>query len=561
MKISELLLDLGITDKWQALEIGVIAIVILYQFFHTNLLYRKIMSLKNTFRNQLYLRKGFIERNKIGKVEAGESDDIYFEDNIDLDEESFSKVSDDNVIPLALLETNGKNQLIKNIKNGINNYLINNYGASVNFSIIKDIIDREINVKDNEINQSISLPLYLGLSATMIGIIFGLFSMPSLENEEGFTSAINALIGGVKIAMIGSLTGLICTTFLSSFAYKKAIRKLEKEKNDQLTYLQAKLLPELLRTEETGVSGLKASLDRFSRIATQISDGVIKSVDKTEKNLELQNNIIDKVNELDVQKVSNYNLELFKRIENNMEALKDFSSYINQLKQISSQLSDFSNRTSNIDKIINNIDSNLEQSKQISQFLSSHLDEIKNSGDYALQAVGIAEKHFEQSIEDLKLRTDKTIKYLYKTSGEHEVKLEKIYSDINENLNKISSEYVQQLKDVFDDSTLNFKRLEKLDHLDQINNTVSKMEDNNLFLDKLSSIENKLESQDSNQSVIKKLVAIEDEIKKSNKAMNNIRKKTDEPKKTYPGTVKSSESIKKNESISLIKAFKEVFKK
>ena len=155
-----------------------------------------------------------------------------------------------------MTETSGTG-IIRRIKEDINLYLLNNYGAAVNFSIIKDIIDREVDVMDEEISNSLPTPLYLGLAATMVGIIFGLFAMPELDGQH-FSEGIDALVNGVKLAMLGSLSGLACTTILSSFVYKNARRQISRDKNEQISYLQATLLPELVRAEDTGVSGLKA---------------------------------------------------------------------------------------------------------------------------------------------------------------------------------------------------------------------------------------------------------------------------------------------------------------
>ncbi|MBZ9787599.1 hypothetical protein LB456_09040 [Psychroflexus sp. CAK57W] len=563
-----ILTDININElifSWYGLEIIIIVLVILYQLYHTINLYFKINKLKNIFCKELFIKNGFLEKEKIGKVGVTDFKEIYFEDDIDLDENSMKEISNDNVIKLSLVESKGQNNIIKDIKYGINTYLINNYGAVVNFSIIKDIIDREIEVKDEEVLQSISLPLYLGLSATMIGIIFGLFSMPSLD-DEGFTLAINALIGGVKIAMIGSLFGLVCTTFLSSFVYKSAKRKLQKQKNDQITYLQAKLLPELLKAEDTGVSGLKASLDRFARLATNISESVMNSATKTEKNLQLQNELMVKVNNMDALKVSKFNLELFNKIDKNMDAFKDFSTYLSSLNKMTNQLEKFADRTSDIDNVVSNIDLNLEQSKEFSKFLTSHFEKIENSGESALKAVGIAETHFEKAILALNKRTEEMLENLYQSSGNHEVKLEKIYSDINDNLNQIASEYVNQLRNTFDNSKLNFEKLENLEYLDQINSSIIKIEENKFLMDKLSSIESKLESQGINQSVLRKLDTIEIEAKKSSKIIEDASNKiTNRSPGNKPTTVPKENELKKTnqkqEKVSLKKVLNKVFKK
>ena len=138
----------------------------------------------------------------------------------------------------VLLESSSKNTIHLRIKDGINNYLINNFGSAVNYSIIKDIIEREIDTKDHQISQLIPIPLYLGLAATIIGIIFGLIAMPGMGGETVNLSAVDILINGVKIAMFASLSGLFWTILLSSYVYSKASNKVLEDKNEQLTYLQ-----------------------------------------------------------------------------------------------------------------------------------------------------------------------------------------------------------------------------------------------------------------------------------------------------------------------------------
>lgn len=468
---------------WHKIETTIILAVIIYQLIHTINLYLNISKLKRIFSFKLFLRKGYIEKVKIGSVDF-ESTDIQYE-------ESFTDIAGDGMVEYSLVDTKGRNEVIVSIKKSINAYLINNYGAAVNFSIIKDIVDREIDVKDEEITQSVTLPLYLGLASTMIGIIFGLFSMPEL-NGDGFSFGVNALIGGVKIAMIGSLSGLVCTTFLSSFSYKNAKRIVQKEKNEQLTYLQAKLLPELIKAEDSDINGLKASLDRFARVATNISDNVLIAANQTGENLELQNDVIEKVDNLKVLKVSQWNLELFAKLENNMEALNKFAAYISNMERITSQLQEFANHTSDVNKVIKSIDETLGESRQLTRFLSAHFDKIENSGNAALKSVGIVESHFEEAINALNKRTEDMITNLYKSAGNHETRLENIYKEIEGNLNNITSQYVNAFKDAYSDSIPKFNQLDNLELMNEINNSIKSLQQNQVLLNKLSSIEDSL---------------------------------------------------------------------
>lgn len=498
-------------NTWHEVEIAIIAAVIVYQIVHSVFVYLNINRLKNIFSKRLYLTEGTILKEKIGKVDFNSSYVLLDDDSYTLDD-VFPNVDADNLIGISLISTKGKNDTITRIKTAINTYLINNYGAAVNFSIIKDIVDREINVKDDEITQSVTLPLYLGLAATMIGIIFGLFSMPTLEGEA-FSQGVNALIGGVKIAMIGSLTGLVCTTYLSSFSYKKAKRIVQKDKNEQLTYLQATLLPELIKAEDTGVSGLKASLDRFARVASDISDNVLIAANQTGENLELQNDVLDKVNNMEVTKVSKWNLELFEKLDSSKETLSKFSEYLGSMEKISANLHDFSTRTKNIDQVIDNINSTLNDSQELVKFLSVHFDKIESAGNQAQKAVGLAESQFSEAIESLRERTEEMINNLFNYTGDQESKLEQIYSDINDSLVKITTNYVSSFERAYADSLPKFEQLDHLSILPELKEESNKNEE--LLLNKLegmrSSLDN-LKTKTDNKDIIDTLNSINQKL-------------------------------------------------
>lgn len=542
-------------DFWFYIEILVIIVIVIMQFKTFDNVRRSVIELRQIFDYKFKIKYGFIEKNKLGQIE-GDSKEIQYDDGAE--EESLSEIVGDDLVKLALVETEGENEIITKIKVTINTYLINNYGAAVNFSIIKDIIDREVEVKDEEITQTITIPLYLGLAATMVGIILGLFSMPDL-NGDGFSDGVNALINGVKVAMIASLSGLFLTTLLSSKFYKNAKSKVLNEKNERLSYLQAKLLPELVKAEDTGVSGLKASLDRFARVATTISDNVLIAANKTGENLVLQQEVMDKVENMKVLKVSKWNLELFEKLDVNMEAFNKFSTYLSNMEKISSNLLEFADRTSSIDQLIKGIDTTLSDSKQLTQFLSAHFDKIEDAGNAALKSVGIAESHFEDAIESLKTRTDAMINQLYKSAGNHETKLEDIYKVITENLNNITSEYISSFSEAYSNSIPKFEQLDNLGLLPEIKeefllkatdfhnessvNTQALIELAKELSSSLNSVQNNL----NNKSIVSKLESIDEKLnRKTNKSpSSNSSPKKKETGELYDKTLGIGKVIKK----------------
>lgn len=570
---------------WFYFEVVLIICVIIYQFFHSRKVSLSIEELKGIFNNRIVIKNGFIEKTNLRKKDKSLEDIVFIEEG---DENADDLFSDQKIVKISIAETTGKG-IIKRICDDINNYLLNNYGATVNFSMIKDIVDREVDIKDEEISHSIPTPLYLGLAATMIGIIFGLFSMPEL-NGDHFSKGIDALINGVKLAMFGSLSGLACTTILSSFFYKNAKKQVLSEKNKQISYLQAMLLPELLKAEESGISGLKASIDRFARDTTGMATILYNTTLKTESNLKIQNEIIvtqkeiiQKIESIGVTRVSKANLELLEKLEKNIQSFNQFANYLELMGRISVQLQDFASRTANIDSITRHIESSLSENKRLIEFLSSHFNKIENAGNAALNAVDVADSHFRDSIERLKLNTESTLENLYKSitessskfaeaidnlnteiqtrtekinqnAADHESKLSEIYNEIGFKLKTITDEHIGQLNSSFKEAVPRFDELKHLTELPVIREQFTNNHNSRKFIDVVEGLNEsvlKVKENIDQHSLLSKLSSIEDALK---------RKKPDQPKQTSEPKEPSKPRMEEK-PVSIFEAITKLFKK
>ena len=442
--------------------------IIALQLFRTFRISTNIFELSNIFNFPLEVKNGFIEKELLNSNEAT-IDDIIFDE----EDNSFANEieNDDNIKKITIVKSLSNNPIMNRIEESINTYLLNNYGANVNFSIIKDMIDREVEAKDEEINQSIPTPLYLGLAATMFGIIFGLASMPNIEGDN-FITAINILINGVKWAMVASVSGLLLTTILSSFVYKKAKSKILLNKNQQLSLLQAELLPELNKAEDSGVSGLKQSLDLFSRKATKIVDNVNIAALNTGQNIKDQLRVLEKVDQLKVTRVTKASVELFDRLDNNMIAFNKFSKNVSIIAEISENLKQFANRTGAIDTVANQIGTSLEESQKLSRFLSEHFDKIEESGNQAISAVNYSDAHFRDAIEKLTEETDNRISKINKNANDHETKLQDTYDEIGKKLNTITSQHLNEFRSAYADVVPKFEKLNHLEILKPIKESI-----------------------------------------------------------------------------------------
>lgn len=570
---------------WYYFEIVLIICVIIYQFIHSRNVFLSIEELKGIFNNRIIIKNGFIEKANLRKKEKSLEDIVFIEENNENADDLFS---DQRIVKISIADTTGKG-IIKRICGDINNYLLNNYGATVNFSMIKDIVDREVDIKDEEISHSVPTPLYFGLAATMIGIIFGLFSMPEL-NGDHFSKGIDALINGVKLAMFGSLSGLACTTILSSFFYKQAKKQVLSEKNKQISYLQAMLLPELLKAEESGISGLKASIDRFARDTTGMATILYNTTLKTESNLKIQNEIIvtqkeiiQKIESIGVTRVSKANLELLEKLEKNIQSFNQFANYLELMGRISVQLQDFASRTANIDSISRHIESSLSENKMLIEFLSSHFNKIENAGNAALNAVDVADSHFRDAIERLKLNTESTLENLYKSitessskfaeaidnlnteiqtrtekinqnSANHESKLYEIYNDIGIKLKTITDEHISQLNSSYKEAVPRFDELKHLTELPIIREQFTNNHNNRRLIEVVEGLNEsvlKVKENINQHNLLNKLSSIEEALK---------RKKPETPKPTV-GINNPQIPEKEIKPVSIFEAITKLFKK
>ena len=453
------------------IETIIVLSLITFQFFISYNIYLKVKKFSNIFSRVLTIVNGYVDKPNFKKNRDNLEDYLVFDD-IESNE-SLELISDKNVIIIPyVVSSSNDNEITQRIIRVLNSYLINNFGAIVNFSIIKDILEREVDLEDTEISNSMSTPLYLGLAATMFGVIMGLFAMPDISEAEEVMKGVGPLINGVKIAMFASLTGLLCTTFLSSFIYKLARTKVNRGLNSQISYFQNKLLPVLIKAEDTGVSGLKSSLDKFGRETTKILEDLHGAVDKTSRTLTSQLQVISKVENLNFTKVSKVNLELFDRLESNMSALNSFSQYLNQMDKVAENLYGFSERTNDFKKIGDAVNENLKDSKLLTQFLTSHLQAIQSSGSSALNAFNLVDSKFADAISKLSLEVDNRMLKLNEKATVLDSSLIQTFDKVGEDIQKVSEKHLQDLSKSYSESMPEFKNLEILQTLPGLKETM-----------------------------------------------------------------------------------------
>jgi hypothetical protein len=301
----------------------------------------------------------------------------------------------------------------------INTYLEKNRGATADFTLIKDMVDRHVSVMDEQITNQLQVPLYLGLVGTMIGIIAGLFAMPTDFESEIFTSSIGILISGVKIAMIAALVGLVLTIISSTLLYKKAQSKLEGDKNRFYSFLQANLLPVLNQNANTGFAQLHRNLEGFnSTFQSNLErfDGFMNRMTETS---EAQTELVRVISQTDMLTVTDRVISVLDRLKTNAVSIEKFDSYLSNInsfvgsanelnRNISLQLQ----RTNEITDIASSIKESTHGNARVMELVKSELTEIEGRKLIMASAVQSVDTTLSNSLTQLKKLTEEKIKLI-----------------------------------------------------------------------------------------------------------------------------------------------------
>ena len=186
----------------------------------------------------------------------------------------YQKEEIDDIPQIKYIEPEGE---FENIRYQTNSFLKNNPSA-MDIGEIKDIANRYADTKFTEATSNLSLPMYLGLMGTYAGVAFGLFMLFKGQNtsdngEFVDNAALFKFIGGVIVAMLTSLIGLIATTW-NSYTAAKVEETLEKRKEGYFSFLQTQVFPS---TPSTLASTLNNSVNRLRGTVNSLTENLTKA--------------------------------------------------------------------------------------------------------------------------------------------------------------------------------------------------------------------------------------------------------------------------------------------
>ena len=183
-----------------------------------------------------------------------------------------------------------------------------------------------------------TLPLYIGLMGTFIGVIIGLLSFvggASLSGEpDAFTDPghLRHFVGGVLIAMIGSFCGLLLSVIGRSIFLHHAQAGNDRKKQSYFSLLQTQLLPVVGQDVSSALYSLQDNLRKFNvDFSSNLTSfkGVMGVATQT---LTQQRQLIEMLNSTNIRRIIEANADMLRKSESISESLLGFVQSTNDLR-------------------------------------------------------------------------------------------------------------------------------------------------------------------------------------------------------------------------------------
>jgi len=373
--------------------------------------------------------------------ENGEDDSTLFS----YEEEEEQEAEETSLNEVSLVSPNQEsNEVFDEILKAINVYLLRNKGAATDYNLIKDVVERNVDMEEEDISHTVTVPLYLGLMGTMLGIVFGLVNL-FLVSDANTDFDIKGFLGGVSIAMFASFYGLFCTVANSSFNLKTARRKAEKAKNVFYTFLQTQLLPILNQSVSSSIYTLHTNLIKFNDNFTISLNRLTGMLNKNHDALIAQEHILQALESIDINEFAKANIKVLRELQSSVNHLDKFNQYLNDMNnmikgtsRLTTSFEDLLTRSNNFQNVAEKLDSRIEESNKLIQFLNDHYHQLDERGVIIRDSVVKVEDILIKSLKQLEEHTQSKIEAIKQITVKEEDLMTQAFAENRSHISKLS---------------------------------------------------------------------------------------------------------------------------
>ena len=436
--------------------------------------------------------------------------------------ESYEYDEDGNPISeyIKIKEVADKEAELMNLIDDINAYIKKSKGT-VAFSIIQNKTERRISMLYEIATSKLSFPTHIGLMGTFAGVFIGLimFLIGTMAVGGITDSSIQSLIIGVLVSMATSCCG-IWLLILSHRLASEATNQIDHDKNDFYEWVQNELMPTVDVSMVEAIGKLHETIDKFEptfsgvisqfkgafkdvtnafgtefrksvQVVASAVDTMGKNMDKVNKNIDLQSNLLDtlKSNQL-VRGMDSFveaskrftditgSLDQFERArrimlvaaQETINIQKDFNESLQIPKQVAAEINIILNRITKFEESINGLGVNVAQTQMVGNQL---VEQIKENINAIKAKQTVAEKYADTANKRLEVYFDEQKKEVSRIMQKYNEALESYLDDyetmLKERKTELESrnrEFVEAIdrKLSIEDIRSDFKALREIPH-------------------------------------------------------------------------------------------------
>ncbi len=239
----------------------------------------------------------------------------------------------------------------------INSYLCHNKNKTFDYQILKEIVNRNSQVLEDEVDTMISVPLYLGLIATIFGVALGIIvfafnGLPHfLEVESSDIGSVSDLLIDVGIAMFASFAGVLFTKILTS-KFNKAKSEMSKRRNNFLTWIQTSLMPNLSENLTGALNKMTEDLNVFNQTFAKNTRELKDALSSVKDNYDEQIKLLNTIDKLNINQIAKANIDVYEKLQGCTEELgglfnilSNSEAYVTKVLELNEKIGSIEERT------------------------------------------------------------------------------------------------------------------------------------------------------------------------------------------------------------------------
>lgn len=382
----------------------------------------------------------------------------------------------------------------KETLNDINSYLMKNKNKTFDYHILKEIVDRNSKSLEDEVDTMLSVPLYLGLIATIFGIAFGVvvFAWKDLGHLLAGVNmdpeGIKVLLTDVGIAMAASLCGVFFTK-QSTTHYNEARTIMSRNKNKFLTWIQTDLMSKLSDDITGALIKMTQDLNEFNSSFAQNTRELRETLSTVNESYEGQVKLLDAIDKIKISKIATANIEVYdrlqgctKELEGLFTILAESEAYVSKVTELNTQLGSIEQRTQLFEELGNYFKNEVEFVKDRQGMMRQQMSGLDSVLQDALLNMGNSLTRSLQNLTAVFQAQNQRIQQLIEEQqhGMTDSLLQQ-QKAVNEKIGQINNPF-DGLKEIFENGLRNIR-----ESFDVQNNSIQELlaEQNKVFEDAL----------------------------------------------------------------------------